>query len=513
MLRKFILVLSACLVCFSLLIKDAGVGAAQVSSQEISHKSYPLPSSQELAAVKDLAQTLDFLQSEKGKEVWEGYNLSSSPLVISFENHHLYAFNLQSNNPAWQTITVAGKAVKYSAEDPWGASKVQMHPSFDIDGQTAFVYHFDLFQQGPSFLPLIILVHECFHQYQFDHFFMDKTALEGYKDHLNADNLSLMQLEELLLVDFLKPGKTFNIEKLKDFVAVNIVRQEMLQQASLLWERNQQRMEGLADYVSIKTFAVSGILNQFNDRLHLLFTMQMSATDDNVSDRAIKRRHYGIGATLGYALDHLQIADWKKQVEQQNKGLDELIQKAVNLSHTEVVERVKQIKEAYHFNDIKNKVTSTLHQYQNEIATDLKAYQEMEGVEVIFQAPPGFSVSGGGSNSQMFYLADGSTLFVNNNSVSTTTDSLWKLILKGAPYLFQSQSGDKHFKIENDLEITLDQKVYHLSELLPISGEKQFTVLKCEGKFGTFQSETHPGVILIENGKIVIKYNTQSTEV
>ncbi len=511
MLKKIAINVTLCLACFAMLYKGAAITAQQFNSvsqhQQAFQQTSQAPSAKELAAVAVLVKTIDFLHSEKGKEAWPGYDLSTSPLVISFENGHLYAFNLKSDNAAWQTIFAAGKSVKYSVEDPWGASKVQMHPGFMIDGQAAFVFRFDLFQRGPSFLPFLILVHECFHQHQFGHFAIDEKALEGYQDHLNGENLALMQLEEILLVDFLKSEGDQKREALKDFTAINKLREGMLQPASLLWERNQQRMEGLADYVSMKTFAIANILPEFNDHAHLLATMQMTAHDDNVSERAIKRRHYGIGATLAYALDYLQVSDWKQQVERQGKGLDELLQQAVNLSEAESAERALQAKATHHFDHIQTKAVAALQEYQDEIADSMQAYQEIQGVEIILQIPPGVHVSGGGSNSDMYYLADGSTLFVNNNSVSTTTDSLWRLTLKDAPFLLQNKAGEKQFKVEHDLDIVLDQKTYHLSEIFSGGEEKKFTTLSCKGKFGMFQSEQHPGVICIENGKLRIKFS------
>ena len=51
--------------------------------------------------------------------------------------------------------------------------------------------------------PLHILIHERFHQFEFDRF-QPPELIGNYQDHLNAENLALSKLEEQVLFDFMQ---------------------------------------------------------------------------------------------------------------------------------------------------------------------------------------------------------------------------------------------------------------------------------------------------------------------
>lgn len=441
---------------------------------------------------------------DHAKRVWPGYDLTSAPIVLTFDTGHTYAFNLQKGNSQWNTLKLNQQEVLYSEEDQWGVNEVSMNPEFPIDNQSAFVFSLQDVQNDPV-MPFFTLIHERFHTYQFNHFSQEEGR-GSYQDHLNPENLALMQLEELILADFLKtinqPETAQN--HLKDFVAVHKTRVALLQPSSVVWERHQQRMEGLADYVSTKAldefplFPISG-------KQHLQNTLQSFVEDDNVSDRAIKWRHYAVGATLGYALDFMQAADWKTQVEQ-GMALDSVLERISIVSNEDLNTRIAHVKEKYHFETILTQVSTNLNAYQTHLNGVLKDFAEQKGISIVVHKPSGTEISGGGSDLHKYYLADGTTLSLENSSISVTSDNQWRVSLNNMPFMLQGDDGKQEFKVEDGLQINLDEENYEMQELIKNNIEKQFTTIAWEGQKSSFGSHGHPGTLRVNDGKVYITY-------
>lgn len=463
------------------------------------------PQTTELETVKTVAQILDLFHSKKGQDVWPGYDLLTTPVIIWFNNGHIYAFNLKSTNPAWKERTILQTRVKFSEKDLWGIKDVEMHPAFSVENQPSYVFHMDMMQGNP-YIPFLVFIHERFHSYQFEHFANPDSIGSGYQYHTDIDNLALVKLEENALLNFINANNSEKLNHLKDFAAVHQVRYKRMNADSIAWERNQQRMEGMADYASLKALETPNILPRFSSQRHLHFSLYTYLNDESISDTTIKRRHYGVGATLGYALDYLSIQDWKKKVQDHARSLDELVLQALSLSDEEAAQRCSQVKEKYRFNDIRQYIANNVKEYKKEIDGLIQSYQTQKGVDVYLNKPPGQSVSGGGEDRGMYYLHDGSTISVKNSSTSMTDDKNWNMSLDKIPYLIQEKSGERHFKVENDLTITLDGKRYTIDDLMQDSQVKAFKTISWKGSQSEFKCEQHPGYIKVDNKKLIIDF-------
>lgn len=468
-------------------------------------------SSEEFKAINNVAQILEFFQSEKGKQIWPNFDMTATPVIVWLDNGHIFAFNLKSNKElegskdVWSSIEVSHSLVKYTTQDLWGIQKVQMNPKFQIEGQTAYLFHLDLTQGDPS-IQFLIFIHERFHSYQFENF-VQEAHLNGYHKHSDIENLALILLEEYSLLDFLSAPSTKKAEHIKDFVAVHQTRQSKMDIESIRWERNQQRMEGLADYVSLKILEAPHLLPLFSSQAFLYATIHSYTVDPSVSDLAIKRRHYGVGAAIAYALDFMNVPDWKQRVERKESDLDELLTKAVSLSDAEREERVMSIKEHYGYSEIVSELSKYVNRYQETIHTLLKQSQEEEGIPVILHKPKNKSVSGGGHDLGMYWLPDGSTLSVENSSTSSTTDGNWEIKLTDLPYLHNGKNGESRFKIEKNLNILVDNRSYTLKELLASNEDKHFRQISWVSPQCEFRSVQHSGCLRVEWNQLVIDFN------
>lgn len=489
---------------FAVVALSLGIGVAAPSLKAPTAIKWSVPKHEQFAVLTASRLIADFT-GDQADRVWPGYDLTSAPIVLSFDAGHVYAFNLKKEHAAWNTMKIGKQAILYSEQDQWGVGEMEMNPQFPVDGQSSFVFSMKDVKNNPV-MPFLTLIHERFHQYQFGHFAQEEGR-GSYQDHMSAENLALMVLEERILADFLKASDQPEVaqEHLKNFVAVHKSRTALLHPTSVVWERHQQRMEGLADYVSAKAMDLFPVFPGISGKNHLQMLLQEYVEDDNVSDRAIKWRHYAVGATLGFALDFLQVSDWKDQVEQ-GVALDELLERVMTVSDQDKQSRIEKVKSGYGFDGILEQVSTTLSAYQAEVSGVMKGYEEQSGISVVLHKPIGTELSGGGADLHKYYLADGSTLSLENSSISVTSDNTWKVSLNNMPFMLQGEQGQQEFKVEDSLQIKLDQKNYELQELVNSNAKLQFTTIAWEGQKSEFGSQDHKGTLRVSKGKVYITF-------
>lgn len=442
----------------------------------------------------------------KMNEVWPNYNLRSKPIFITFSNGHIYAFNIQLSETEWKKMNIEGMDVFHTNKDRWGITSAPMHFNFEINGQEAFVYRLDL-MSGAPFFPFFILVHERFHVYQMKNFESERLNQENnYTESENIQNLSLMQLEELVLLDFMN-ALAFNAETealvhLKTFLSINKKRQKILNSSSFMWEARQQMVEGLADYTAAKNLDVFGYFGEKMGQKHILQTMKSYTKEDDISERALKWRHYGVGASLGYALDFLKVVNWKKDVEQ-NIPLQILLEKNLKVSPEEIDFLFQQATEKYDYNKLCREIKEKIEAYNNMLNNHMDRFNNLPGIVVNIQTPPNSGLSAGGRSRGVYSLANGSMLSHEDTSKTSSADNCWMLELESMPYLFQTNDGFRRFKTSLEgLELIIDGQVYSPHHL----NQKTFRQLVLKGKSCTFKSSRNPGRISLKNGELNITY-------
>ncbi len=451
------------------------------------------PPEQELAALSVIAQAVNT------KPIWPAYDLASDPTIITFKNGHVYALNLNSSDSAWTTLDLGNTKVQYSEKDLWNVTSAPMMANFPIEHHEAFVFQIDLMQQEGT-LPYLVFVHERFHRHQFRHFVNNLHGPTHYEDHLNVENLALLQLEEKILKDYLL---TQDKDILRDFMAVNKTRRNLMHKASVMHELDQQKMEGLADYVSVKLFDEYRIQPKFNGREHLMKTLETYIKNDHLSERAMKWRHYGVGATLGYALDDLQVTGWKEKVQQEGAYQVLLLEEQLALSQAEIEERLAQVKAAYDYQAISSSTQSKIENYNQYLLSLEKDYESLPGISLTVGQAKRSGQTGGGTTAGIIYLSDGSALSIGDDSFAASLDNQWRLRLNKIPYVYQGRGGEKTFKVEEELVIYLDNKAHTLKD---IKGTLAFHTLSWKGKQTEFISEEIPGQISLQDNRVVIDF-------
>lgn len=454
-----------------------------------------------------VAKLLQNSATEKMEKVWPNYNLRSSPVFITFENGHIYAFNFKSSDPAWKRTHFEGMEILYTKDDKWGITNAPLQFNFEIEGQEAFVYRLDMMRE-PAFMPFFVLVHERFHVYQIQHFASEKRdAVSEYPESSHLDNLALMQLEEIVLLDFLKAleadSKEEIIPLLKTYISINKKRRQLISPLSQQWEARQQMVEGLADYVAAKNFDVFGYFGEKMGLKHLLFVMERYTKDDDITERALKWRHYGVGSSIGYALDYLQVSNWKKQIENE-VSLQTILENNLRVSQEEAMALYKAASDKYNFSEMRKTVEQKINTYNTMLNEHMNGFKKQQGLTLNIQSPPNSGLSAGGHSKGVYSLADGTMLSVNDTSRTSSQDNFWNLELRSMPYVYQTNNGFRRFKTSlEDLEIYIDGRRHSWQQI----GQKAFNTLTIKSNTCHFKSIQNPGIISVTNRELHVIFD------
>lgn len=424
------------------------------------------------------------------EDIWPGYAWAKSPILIGFDkNSYLIAFGLQSKNSGWEKIG----AYQGISEEKLGLNLGKMQPWLPLEEKEVFFYRMSITNSLQE--DLSILAHERFHRYQQESF--APIEFGQSMDHLNEENLTLSEIEDLLLHDFHNAKGEERSERMRDLAALLQFRQNSLKKGSVDWENHQMKMEGLADYVGTR---------EYGGRAQLLYKHPIKETKPSYIEDLIKWRYYLLGASVAYALDDLQVKNWKTEVE---KGADltTLFFKAVNLSQEEQALRVDQIRKKYDYAKRRKKMEEIAGQFKEKLKKIYASYEEKSGVPLYIDRPSNQAVSGGGMNRDLVHLNDGSTVGLVDRSVSQTQDGKWVFKTEFVSHLFQHTDGVREVKLSEETMVNFDNQTIPVSELLKNPSEYSFHTIKIECQEYTLESKDHPGKLVSDGETIQINYS------
>jgi len=455
----------------------------------------------EKEAIELYSKIITAFDNDLDKRVWDGYIISPNPTLIHFSNNHIYAFNLRTEDPRWNAINILNENIFFSGTDHWGITQIPVHPFFSIDNQFAYVFKGDL-TGNITYSTFIVFVHERFHKYQMTNWQDFAPTSTKYTAHCNEENIVLSFIENLILQDFIRNN---SVEKLKDFLAVNLTRRNIIGEESYNWELWQQKTEGTAEYIHAKTFMELQILADFNFVNFMEKRIESSFTQS--IDAIIKWRHYLVGGILCHAFDFLNIPSWKEVLSVGKKQIA-LLEETLNLSQEEITERLEILKFAYNYDALKNKANLAIDSYKNELNSIYQQYNSLKGIPIIIEEPNGGS--GGGATGKTYYLADGGTLNINATHTTTCQNGQWVLNLINVPFIINTYTSTE-FKESHDLHITIDNIFYDLQNLVNEEGKIiHFSSVKWEGVFSTLNATQSEGILTVKNGKVYLNFNIDS---
>src|SRR5262249_31285072 len=151
------------------------------------------------------------------------------------------------------------------------------------------------------------------------------------------------------------------VDFLKDFLALNQFRHQLMRPSSIEWEQHQQIMEGLADYSAYRLLQIANMPWPETPAEALSGEIQSSI------DYAIQRRHYSVGAALAMTLDILKVNNWREVTEKRGVSQQEQLTKLFSLTPQEIVERVEMARISYQYQPIHQIVAKEVETYVQEV--------------------------------------------------------------------------------------------------------------------------------------------------
>lgn len=460
----------------------------------------------EQQSMETLALTFQAFEQEDSSTIWPHFHLSDRPAVFHFKNGHVYAMGLVRSMPVWEQRLIQRYPVLFCSQYP--ISLAPLHPSFPCGKQRAFVFCVDHGDET-SFFPLLTFVHERFHLYQFQFFYKENIREAVAADYQNIDFLAWMELEHRLLTFFLQSSDpTSKLQHLKNYVAVSQTRRQCLQPASVLWEDHLQKMEGLADYVSVKTFQVFDYLPHFNAE-EVLLEMRKKKTNGLIfsSQDIMKGRHYFVGAVLGWALDFCGITHWKWRIENEKIALQTMLENALYMEKREKQERLLHVQKTLNWMEIKRQIHQQLEKEKRKGKEILQAFAAQEGIIIRMGTPSGHMSSGGQHQKSCQISRINAKALMHDTSISSSQDQSWTARFTNFPLVFEEQNGERIFKLNPQAVLELDENQISLEKMLQENRiEVHFSSLSLKDDSYELNSK-RSGKICIESEAIFLKFN------
>lgn len=454
--------------------------------------------------IETMVLTFQGFARQGSEPIWPNFHLTDQPAIFHFQNGHVYALGLNSSASLWEKLMIQQFPVLFCSK--YFGSLPPLQPAFPIERQRAFVISLDHGNDtGTPFLPLLTFIHERFHIYQFRTFYKEKVVEAEIADYQNADLLAFVELEHRILTSFLQVNEPeIKLQYLKDYLAISHMRRQLIHPHSVKWEDHQQKMEGLADYVSVKAFQIFPYIPHFNAEEFLLKMRQKKNGGVVTPQDAMKGRHYFVGAVLGWALDFCEVKDWKWRIEKENISLQIMLENILAMNEEEMKKRCLILQETLDWIGIRKQIEQKLESERKEKEKIIQVFTAQEGVVIRMGTPSGHMSSGG--THERIYQVDRKKALVADTSIATSQDQAWTLRFHRIPLIFEEQNGDRMFKLHLHTPLQLNGKQMSLQEILEgYQRELDFISLSLKHEHCELESK-RPGKICIEENYISFKF-------
>jgi len=279
----------------------------------------------------------------------------------------------------------------------------------NLAGQLAFAVDVDSIRVSavplmdkPDEEMLAFLIHETFHEYQYDAFGEIPWAREEKYPIQDAENSALACLEMIILMDAVQAADEGDAElcreAVRQFVAVRNYRWRQADPFVAEYEQGQEIREGTAKYVELRSlsFLRPGTCDPPGGAISLPETVFrplprtiMKDLSDKLTGGALaprevaRNRIYPVGSALGFLLDYFGV-DWKAQAQQAGTEFKfaDILSGYLNVSANEIDQLVVQAKEAYSYDQIEYITNSLVQQYDAGYRTELAGFEAQTGFRV-----------------------------------------------------------------------------------------------------------------------------------
>lgn len=344
--------------------------------------------------------------------VWAGYNLAKQPFIVYIPGKWVLLFNTDQKIEGFTSCPEGWPDLRTNVLYHQGQYK-------DLVGQLAFDFPvgniktvaIGLPQKLPESLDFLEMrlfghiVHEAFHQFQYEKFGEIAWEREERYPILDRENTALAYLEMRLLMDALKSVYTNNKKQVKkyvkQFVAVRNHRWELSDPFVIRYEQGQEIREGTARYVEMKSIellktmkyqsSLSGLTSSLEEDLksismleYLMRDFHERMTDESVSpENMLRNRIYPVGSTMGFLADCLDI-DWKEKAQEAGPEFtfEKLFTQNLGIDKKKLRDFLKKAKKNYGYDKIIASTEKLINEYRNGYEKDLKSFEAQKGLRI-----------------------------------------------------------------------------------------------------------------------------------
>ena len=353
-----------------------------------------------------LGEALVLSRATAGK-IWPGWGLEKTPVVVYEPGRVAYLVNHPSPPPDFVRLEAKFPLLGAVYTRPGRDPRFLANTSVDLGGIPTACIGFSTAAseaESPSLRFIALVYHEAFHAYQSKAGKAGKGAVEStlmrYPD-LNAENLALAQVEQMILFQLIRFDDSPDPEKVRQFLAVRQARLKSIGPEFLRADRGIEYQEGIPTYLEIrlldearKALASSPGLGA-DDPYALGFSLAPEIRVGDYLQRLLKfssdagttrSRAYGTGMALALLLDRLGV-DWKGAALTTDKYLDEILSEAVPLSPAAAATTLAAARKDYRYDEIFRLVGERTGRLSLERKAAGETFMRQRGVQVIVHLP------------------------------------------------------------------------------------------------------------------------------
>ena len=465
--------------------------------------------------------------------VWPGYNLAERPFIVYVQGKWVLLFNSDQRIEGFTSCPEGWPDLGTNVLYHKGQYK-------DLVGQLVFNFQagniktvaIGFPQKLPESLNLLEarlfghVVHEAFHQFQYENFGEISWEREERYPILEQENTALAYLEMRLLMDAMKSAYDNNNKQVKDFVkqfvAVRDLRWEQSDPFVARYEQGQEIREGTAKYVEMKCIellkaleyksSLRGLTSSLEEDLKSIsmFEYRMKDFQDRITNGSVspgnmlRNRIYPVGNTMGFLADFLGI-NWKEKAQEAGPEFtfEQMYAQSLGVEEKKLGGFLNKAKNNYGYDKFLASAERLIKEYRNEYEEDLKTFEAQKGLRIEIEFTYRGLSRSRSSRGKMWVMDNGAISFCMNFRVYTLKNEDLILQLHDAA-VFEGNDWDAKrkrvvFYTPEIFSLSLDNKSIKMGE----GFHGGFDAIELQGKDFKF-SYSKAGTIILNGNSIKV---------
>ncbi len=381
------------------------------------------------------------LSREYSDSIWPGFTMADYPFLSYVPGEWAMLVNYPHQPDGF---------LPFPADWPDIGTPAWLYPGEynNLAGQLSFYVAVDSIHvaavpllEKPDDEMLAFLIHETFHQYQYDTFGEIPWAREEKYPLQDTENSALACLEMRILMEAVSAADAGNDELCRElaqqFVAVRDYRWRHADQFVAQYEQGQEIREGTAKYIEVKSmalflsgaFLMAGQKDEISDPQPLSMPQRVLADfDKRLTGNALapqdvpRNRIYPVGSALGFLLDYFGV-DWKTpaQLAGSEFTFAGLLRDYLNMAAEDIAELLIRAKATHNYDRIALETDSLIQQYLADYQSELAAFETQPGFRIEIELSSNGVRRSRSSDSQRWLVDQGTVTFCSHFNIYSLT--------------------------------------------------------------------------------------------